>query len=49
LQKLIMPSLRRGDLFLMASDDLLSLGSGIDAGNAISLMLACESEREIQA
>lgn len=44
-----MPSLRRGDLLLMASDDLLSLGSGIDAGNAISLMLACESEGEIHA
>jgi PhnB protein len=33
----------------MASDDILSLGSGIDAGNAISLMLSCESEGEIKA
>lgn len=47
--KIMHAELRRGELLLMASDDILSLGAGIDAGNGVSLMLVCESEAEIKA
>jgi PhnB protein len=47
--KIMHAELRLGDILLMASDNLQSPGSGVTVGDAVFLMLACESEGEIKA
>lgn len=47
--KVMHAELARGSLLLMASDNLQNPGWGVKLGEAITLMLVCESEEEIKA